>query len=93
MGRQMKRRKGKGEGKGKGRSKRTGRASLVMNKRKILNGGEKRTKSGGPKERKARRAYQKASNHKGGFRPYQPDKGARKDFPKTKAEERIKRKR
>ena len=27
--------------------------------------------------------------HKGGFRLYQPDKGAGKDFPQTKAEERI----
>ena len=34
--------------------------SLVMNNRKILNGGKKRTQFGGPRERKARRACQKA---------------------------------
>ena len=29
--------------------------------------------------------------HKGGFRPYQPDRGAGKDFSQNKAEERIKK--
>ena len=33
--------------------------SLVMSKRKILNGGKKRTQFGGPKERKARRAVKR----------------------------------
>ena len=60
--------------------------SLVMNKCKILNGGKKKTQFGGPKERKARRACQKAmmGSFKGGFRPYQSDKGASKDFHQNK---------
>ena len=53
----------------------------MMNKRKILNGGKKKTQFGGPKERKAREACQKAmmAPRRVGFRPYQPDTGARKD--------------
>ena len=53
-----------------------------MTKRKILNGGKKKTQSGGAKERKVRRACQ--GFHEGGFRPYQPDKGAGKDFLQNK---------
>ena len=55
-----------------------------MNRYKILNGGQKRTLLGGPKERKARKAGQKRRLQKGGFRPYQPDKGAGKDYTQNK---------
>ena len=60
--------------------------SLVMNKHKILNGGKKRTQFGGPKEGKARKALSEGNDgfHMGGFRPYQPDTRAGKDFPKNK---------
>ena len=54
-GRQVRRRKGKKE-KAKDDPKGLEEHSLVMNKRKILNGGKKKTRFGGPKERKARRA-------------------------------------
>ena len=47
--------------KGKGKFKRTGRASLAKNNHKILNCGQKRTLLGGPKERRARKAGQKAT--------------------------------
>ena len=62
-GRQVKRRQGQGKGKGKGRSKKIPEEhSLAMNKQKIMNGGQKRTLLGGPKERKAKKkkACQKA---------------------------------
>ena len=57
-----------------------------MNRYKIPNGGQKRTLLGGPKERKARKACQKGNDgfQKGGFRPYQPDNGAGKDFLQNK---------
>ena len=65
--------------------------SLVMSNRKIPNGGKKRTQFGGPKERKARRACQKAmmASKRVVFALTSPTKEAGKDFPKTKAEERI----
>ena len=57
-----------------------------MNKHKILNGGQKRTLLAGPDERKARKACQKAmmAFRRVGFRPYQPDKGAGKDYTQNK---------
>ena len=74
-GRQMKRRKGKGKGKGQGRSKRTGRAFF----------GDEQVQD---PEWWSEEDFD--GLQKGGFRPYQPDNGAGKDFqPKTKAEERI----
>ena len=92
-GRQVKRRRGKGKGKkAKDDPKGPEEHALVMNKRKISNGGKKKTQFGGPKERKARRACQKAMMffHMGGFRPYQTKVQARTPT-KTKAEERIKK--
>ena len=70
----------------KGKRQQIGRAFFVMKKRKILNGGKKRTQFGGPKESKARRACQKAmlASARVCFRPYQPDKGASKDFLQNK---------
>ena len=68
--------------------------SLVMNRYKIPNGGQKRTLLGGPKERKARQACRKEIMvfRRVGFRPYQPDKNDQaRAFTKTKAEERIKK--
>ena len=48
---------------------------------------------GGPKGKKGKKGLSKGNDgpQKGGFRPYQPDNGAGKDFrwSKTKAEERI----
>ena len=75
----MKRRKGKGKAEGKGYPKGPEEHSLAKNEHKILNGGQKRTLLGGPKERKARRACQKAilASRRVVLRPYQPDKGRR----------------
>ena len=60
--------------------------SLAMNKHKILNGGQKRTLLGGPKERKARKACHKAmmAFRKVGFALYQPDKGTKDQKGKGK---------
>ena len=57
-----------------------------MNRYKIPHGGQKRTLLGGPRERKARKGLSKGNDgfQKGGFRAYQPDKGAGKDFPQSK---------
>ena len=62
------------------------RAFCGVIKRKILNGGKKKTQFGVPKERKARRACRKGNDgfHKGGFRPYQPYNGTGKDFHQHK---------
>ena len=67
--------------------------SLVMNKLKILNGGKKRTQFGGPKERKARRACQKAmmASMRVVFALSSPTKVQARTFTKTKAEERVKK--
>ena len=56
--------------------------SLVENKHRILSGGQMKNLLGGPKERKARKAFQKAMSafRKLGFRTHQPEKGAGKDF-------------
>ena len=60
--------------------------SLAKNKHKIPKFGQKRTLLGGPQETKARKACQKGKDgyQKGGFRPYQPDKGAGKDYHHNK---------
>ena len=52
----------------------------------ILNGGQKRTLLGGPKERLVRNAFQKAmmAFRKVGFRTYQSEKGAGKDCTQNK---------
>ena len=66
----VKRRKRKGQKeKAKDDPKGLEERSLVMNKRKILIGGKKRTQLGGPKESKARRACQNGNDgyHKGWF--------------------------
>ena len=49
-----------------------------MNKHKILNGGQKRTLLGVQSKERQERLV------KGGFRPYQPDKGAGKDCTQNK---------
>ena len=83
--------KRKGKGKGRRRSKRTGRA--FFGDERSTNGGQKRTLLGGPKERKARKAGQKAMMvfRRAVFAPYQPDKGAHKDFSPKKEEKMIKK--
>ena len=68
---------------------------LAMNRYKIPNGSRKRTLLGGPKERKARRACRKAMMF---FRRVvvaftSPTKVQARTLTKTKAEERITRKR
>ena len=66
--------------------------SLVMSKRKILNGGKKSTEFGGPNERKATKACQKAmmASVRVVFALTRPTKVQARTFTKTKAEERIK---
>ena len=83
----MKRRKGKGKGKGKGRSKRTEEHSLAKNKYKIPNGGQKRTLLGGQKERKVRKACQKAMMvfRRVAFSLTRPIKVQRRDVPQNKS--------
>ena len=63
-----------------------------MNKRKIMNGGKKRTQFGGPKERKARRACQKApmASIMVVFALTSPTKAQARIIPRTKVEERTK---
>ena len=55
-----------------------------MNKHKILYGGQKRTSL--VVQRKERQGLSKGNDglQKGGFRLYQPDKGAGKDYPQNK---------
>ena len=67
--------------------------SLVMNKRKTLNGRKKKTQFGGPKERKARRVCQKAMmvSIRVVFALTKWTKVQARTFSKTKAEERIKK--
>ena len=83
----MKRGQGKGQGKGKGRSKRTRRAFF---------GDEWRSEEdqfGGPTERKARRACQNSmmASVRVVFARISPTMVQARTFPKTKAEERIKK--
>ena len=58
----------------------------MKNKHRTLNGGQKKTLLGGPKETEARKVFRKANEgfQKGGLRTYQPEKGARKDFNPNK---------
>ena len=67
--------------------------SLTKNRHKIPNGGQKRALLGGPKERKARKACQKAMMvfRRVVFALTSPTKVQARSFPKTKAEERIKK--
>ena len=59
--------------------------SLSENKHKVLNGGQKRTLLGGPEE-KNKKGWSKSNSgfQKGGFRPFQPDQGAGKDYTQNK---------
>ena len=52
--------------------------SLAKNKHRAQNGGQKKIVLGGPKEREARKVFSKGNEgfQKGGFRTYQPEKGA-----------------
>ena len=56
--------------------------SLVKNKHRNQNGGQKKIVLGGPKEREASKVFSKGNEgfQKGGFRTYQPGKGASNDF-------------
>ena len=69
--------------------------SLAMSERKIPNGGKKRTHFGGPREREARRAHQKAMTvfRSVVFALTSSTKVQTRIFPKTKAEKGSKRKR
>ena len=79
-GREVRKRKGKGKGKGKGRSKGTGRAFLGEEQAQDLNGGQKKIVLGGQKEG-GKKVFSKGNEgfQKGGFRTYQPEKGAGND--------------
>ena len=80
-GRQLKRRKGKGKGKGKGKSKRTGKA--------VYGGEQSQEQEWWPEEdfawwfkgSKGKKGSSKGKGEfqKGGYQPYQQDKGAGKD--------------
>ena len=94
-GRQVKRRKGKVKEKAEDDPKGPEEHSLVMSKRKIPNGGKKRTKFGGQKERKARRVCQKAmmASMRVVFALTSPTKEHARIIPRTKEREGPKRKR
>ena len=64
-----------------------------MNKDKILNGGQKRTLLGGPEDRKARKACQKAmmAFRRVVFSLTSPTKAQARIIPRTKARERTKK--
>ena len=92
----MKRRKEKGKGKGKGRSKRTGRAFFGDEQTQDTEWRQEedpRTQFGGPQERKARRACQKAMMvfRRVVFALTSQIKAQARIIPKTKARERTKK--
>ena len=89
-GRQMKRRKGKG----KGRSKRTGRAFFGDEHIQDPEWWSEEDFAWWSKGKKGKTGWSKCNDglQKGGFRPYQPDKGASTDFPKLRQRKGSKRK-
>ena len=92
-GRQVKKRRGKGKGKHKGISKRGGRAFLGEEQAQDSEMWSKEDFAWWTKGPKGKKGLSKGNDgfQKGGFRPYQPDKGAGKDYPRTKARESIKK--
>ena len=87
-GRLVKRRKGKGKGKGRGRSKRTGRAFFGDEQAQDPEWWQEEDQVWWSKGKKGKKGLSKGNDgfHKSGFRSYQPDKGAGKDYiPRTKA--------
>ena len=84
-GRQVKRRKGKGQGKGKVRSKRTGRAFFGDEQTQDTEWLQEEDPVWWSKGKKGKKGLSKGNDgfHKRGSHPYQPDKGAGKDFPKN----------
>ena len=82
----MKRRKGKGKGKHKGISKRSGRAFLGEEQAPDSEMWSEEDFVWWTKGRKGKKGLSKGNDgfKKGGFRAYQPDKGASKDFPQNK---------
>ena len=85
----MKRRKGKGKGKGGGRSKRTGRAFFGDEQAHDPEWWQEEDLVWS-KGKKGKKGLSKGNDgfHKGGFRPYQPHKGAGKDFHQNKGREK-----
>ena len=85
-GRQMKRRSGRGTGKGKGRFKRTGRAFFGDEQTQDTEWRQEEDPVWWSKGNKGKKGLSKDNDgfQKGGFRPYQPDKGAGKDFHQNK---------
>ena len=81
-GRQVKRR----EGKGKGRSKRTGRAFCGDEQAQDPVWWSEEDFAWWSKGKKGKKGLSKGNGglQKGGFRPYQPDKGAGKDYHQNK---------
>ena len=82
----MKRRKGKGKGKGKGRSKRTRRAFFGDEQAQDPGWWSEEDFAWWSKGKKGKKGLSKGNDgfQNGGFRPYQPDKGAGKDYAQNK---------
>ena len=59
---------------------------MSKNNHKILNCGQKRTFAWWSKGKKGKKGWSKGNKgvHKGGFRPYQPEKTAGKDYTENK---------
>ena len=91
---QVKSRKGKGKGKHKGIYKRTGRAFFGGEQKQDPELWSEEDFAWWTKGRKGKKGLSKGNDgfQKGGFRHYQPDKGAGKDLPRTKARESPKKK-
>ena len=90
-GRQVKQRRGKGKGKGKGRSKRTGRAFFGEEQAQDPEWWSEEGFAWWSKGKKGKKGLSKGNDgfQKGGFRPYQPDKGAGKDYTQNKCKGRT----
>ena len=69
--------------------------SLAKNNHKILKCGQERTFAWWTNGRKGKNGLSKGNDgfQKGGFRPYQPDKGASKDYSQNTGKGKFKKKR
>ena len=92
-GRQVKRRKGKGKGKHKGISKGSGRAFIGEQQAQDSEMWSEDDFAWWTKGRKGKKGLSKNNDglQKGGFRRYQPDKGARKDYSQNKGKQSSKK--
>ena len=92
-GRQVKRRKEKGKGKHKGKSTRSGRAFLGEEQAQDSEMWSKEDFTWWTKGRTGKKGLKKDNGgfQKGVFRPYQPDKGAGKDYTRNKGNGKYKK--